>query len=291
MGDEEHSTIVLFQGLQKYILGVDVQVVCGLVQHQQVGRMQQHLQERYPVLLAAAQHRDRLVDIVAPEQESAQQVPHLGDKVGGGCILHLLKNSFIIIQRGLEILGEILYLHIGAVADRAGKVLVHPGYDAHKGGLTCPVLSYKHNLLAPVCKEIQVVYDMVVAIGLAHVGKNKHIVAGMGRSREGEMHLLKTFGYLDTGQGLKVLDPALDLLCLGGLVAEPADEEFNPGYLLLLLLVAVDKRFKLLAPPLLVLGVVALVPVHPAVKKLVYFVYCGVQERAVVGYNDYPAIV
>ena len=146
--------------------------------------MQQHLQKRYPVLFAAAQDRDRLVDIVAPEQESAQQVPHLGDKVGGGCILHLLKNSFIIIQRGLEILGEILYLHIGAVADRAGIIFVHPGYDAHKGGLTCPVLSYKYNLLAPVCKEIQVVYHMVVTISLAHVGKNKHVVAGMGRSRK-----------------------------------------------------------------------------------------------------------
>ena len=132
---------------------------------------------------------------------------------------------------------------------------------------------------------------MVVAIGFAYVGKNKYIVAGMGWSREGEMHLLQAFGYLDTGQGLKVLDPALDLLCLCGLVSEAADKEFNPGYLLLLLLVAVDKGFKLLAPPFLVLGVVALVPVHPAVKKLVYFVYCRVQERAVVGYNDYPAIV
>ena len=43
MRNKEYCTIVLFQGLQKYILGVYIQVVCGLVQHQQVGRMQQHL--------------------------------------------------------------------------------------------------------------------------------------------------------------------------------------------------------------------------------------------------------
>ena len=126
---------------------------------------------------------------------------------------------------------------------------------------------------------------MVVPICLADIREDKDIVAGMRRLREGEMHLLKAFRYLYPGQGLQVLYPALDLLRLGGLVAETAYKELNLGNLLLLLFIPVDKGFKLPAPPVLVFGVVALVTVHVAVEQLVYLVDCGVQEGAVMGYN------
>ena len=70
--DEEQRALVAGERLLEHLAGRHVEVVGRLVEHQEICRPQQHLREREPRLLAAREHRDLLLDVVAREQEGAQ---------------------------------------------------------------------------------------------------------------------------------------------------------------------------------------------------------------------------
>ena len=78
VGGEEH---VALDGLQAVVQGGDglqIQVVGGLVKQQHVGPGEHHPGEHAPHLLAAGEHLDGLVNLVAGEEHPAQETPQIG---------------------------------------------------------------------------------------------------------------------------------------------------------------------------------------------------------------------
>jgi hypothetical protein len=110
--------------------------------------------------------------------------------------------------------------------------------------------------------------------------------AGGGRLRDGEMDGGLFFGDLDALDLFQFLDAGLDLLGLGGLVAEAVDKGFEGLDAVALVLV----RGHQLGAALFFLGdilfVVAVVGVHPLVPELDGLVDGDVEEVAVVGDED-----
>ena len=83
MGDEEQISLVLLHRLLDPLPALDVQVVGGLVQHQQVDFfVHQHTQAQ-AALLAAGQGGYRFEHVLAPEFEGGQPVPR---RLGGAVL-------------------------------------------------------------------------------------------------------------------------------------------------------------------------------------------------------------
>jgi hypothetical protein len=67
VADEDHGAVELLQGAKQGFGAGDIEVIGGLVHEQEVGRIEQQLDEREAAFLTAAQNTDLLEDIVAAE--------------------------------------------------------------------------------------------------------------------------------------------------------------------------------------------------------------------------------
>ena len=72
--DEDQRAAVVVERVEQHVLRVDVEVVGRLVEQQRVRRAQQHARHGQARALAARQHARLLVDVVAREQEAAEDV-------------------------------------------------------------------------------------------------------------------------------------------------------------------------------------------------------------------------
>src|SRR4029453_13665035 len=81
--DEEHRPIEVFEGLDEHFLREKIQVVRGLVEDQEVGRVEQHSRNHETRFLAAGKRADLLVDVVTRELKGAGKVPQHSDRFVG----------------------------------------------------------------------------------------------------------------------------------------------------------------------------------------------------------------
>ena len=139
-------------------------------------------------------------------------------------------------------------------------------HDAlHKGGLTLAVFAHKGNFLAPLDGHVYTGKNYVVAIGLAHSVTNNGIVAAAETGRELQMHGRRVYiVHLDGHYFLQLLDAALHLYSLGGLVAEPLYEVLDVGNFLLLVLIGPQLLFTAFGPEAHILIVLDAIVYHPA---------------------------
>ena len=139
------------------------------------------------------------------------------------------------------VLREVAYLHVVPQGEAAG-VVAYLAHDAlHEGGLSFAVLAHEGHLLAPVDGEVHVVEHHVLAVCLADVLADDGVVAAAAAARKLQPQGGRVFFvHLHPLQLLQLLDAALHLHGLGGLVAETLDEGFGVFYLLLLVLVGAE---------------------------------------------------
>ena len=71
---EDQRAAVVHQRVEQHVLRVEVEVVGRLVEHQRVRRPQQHPRHGQTRALAAREHAGLLVDVVAREEEAAEDV-------------------------------------------------------------------------------------------------------------------------------------------------------------------------------------------------------------------------
>ena len=76
---EDHRAVEVAQRLDEHLLGRQVEVVRGLVEHEKVGRIEEHSSHHEPRLLAARQGPDLLVHVIARELERTGQIPKNAD--------------------------------------------------------------------------------------------------------------------------------------------------------------------------------------------------------------------
>ena len=84
MADEYHRSVVAGECVKQDLLAGHVQMIGWLVEHKEIERLQQELEDGHPATFSTAEHGHLLVDIVAAKEEAAEQVPKLLFGLTGG---------------------------------------------------------------------------------------------------------------------------------------------------------------------------------------------------------------
>ena len=272
------------QRVFQHLAGCHVEVVGGLVEHQEVRGAQQQLGEREPRLLAAGEHLHLLLDIVAREEEGSEVAAQARHVVGARRALELLEHR----AAGIEHLELVLRvegdLHLVARLPLAGVGSQRSGRDAQQRGLAGAVGAGERNAVAAPHQEVHALVDARLAVALVNPLEAQDRVAGPRRRRDAQAGTRRRLRReLHELEPLQQLDTALHLARLRGLVAEALDEA--PGLGDAALLVAL-RRHELLAALLLLLEeavVVALVEAKAPRLELRHAPHVAPQEAAVVG--------
>jgi len=77
MGHEANGSLVGLEGVLQDATPRDVQMVGRLIEKKKIRLLHQHVAEKEPASLTAAQHRDALLHLVIAEEEGSEKAPDL----------------------------------------------------------------------------------------------------------------------------------------------------------------------------------------------------------------------
>ena len=294
MADKQQRAVVGLHRLLDPLPGVDVQVVGGLVQDQEVDLVvHQHAQPQ-AALLPAGEHRHRLEHVLAPEVVCRQSV---SGRLGREALFrrhHILHQVPVRVVEADD-LGQVCLLHLGAGFDAAVVRIQLPHDHLDKSGLSGAVVADEGDALAPLHLQADALKEVLVPVGLGHVPDAQHLVPVELRGGEPGVHLPRLGGF---GGGPHPLDapfhgdgPAVGLV--------HAHESPDPQLLRRLLqLCDLGLLFFVLLHPLLVAtfllhGVEAVIPAVKLRFPVLDLDDPGdgaVQEIPVVGDGDHRAV-
>ena len=293
VADEHDGAGELDERLLEHVDRVDVEVVRGLVeQDQRVGR-DEHLREGEAGALAAGEDAHTLLDVVAVEEEGAEQPALLGGGPAAGDGVHLGHDGVRLVELLELVLGVVGHRDVLAELDLAGVGLELAVDELHERGLAGAVGADERHVVAAVELEVDALVDVVVAEGLRDPLKADDHVARAGRLGEAEAHVFIALGE-DDELALYLLDLLHALLSLGGLgrlVAELVDEDLHVGDLALLRGALGAHLLEVVLALLEVGAVVAGIGGDPAVLDGGDVAHAGVHERAVVADEEHRAVV
>ena len=258
-------------------------MVCRLIQAEQVRRIGHQLGKRQARLLPAGEDADALLDRVAGEQKGAKKLAHLGGAQPGGDERQLPHDRVGRVKRLDLVLREVGDLDVAAQLAMAALEWQDPSEDLEQGRLAGAIRADERHLLAALQLQVEALIDDVVAVLLVNVAERDDGAAGAWRLRKAELDALGSGRRHDHAvDALQLLDAALHLARLGGLIAEALDERLGVRDLALL---SLGRRLQLRQPLLALLdevGVVADVLGQAAVVQLRHAVDHHVDEIAVV---------
>ena len=163
MGDHDQATPEPAQPVLQPGYHLTVQMVGGLVQDQDVCRMDQSRGQSHPFALTAGEGADFLGEI-----RQAQAVEHgFGlvfvqlPKLGGEVEKYLLENGGVILHG--RILGKNADLHIGIAGDRTGVGLRQSGQDLEEGGFSGAVDADDSGFITFVEIEVHIIQQLAAA--------------------------------------------------------------------------------------------------------------------------------
>ncbi len=189
VGDDDGRPLEAEDGVLHGLHGVDVHVVGGLVQQQQVHALADQGGHGEPRPLAAGEHGDGLVHVVAPELELGQEAQHVLLGRQGDHRLDLLEHSVAGVQV-LVVLVEVAELHLAAQPGPAGDEGDLLGDGLQQRGLAGAVQAHDGQLLAPLDLEVLDGLEERLAIPAdAHVVQHEGGVAAALGLGELELHL------------------------------------------------------------------------------------------------------
>jgi len=119
---EQRARVILQSGFQQ-LERFDVEVVGGLVEHQDVGGAREEAREEQAVPLAAGEHRHLGVGAARREEEVAEIANHVLAPIGRldpfGAGADGVGDCLLVVEHGAQLV-EVRRLHVGAAADAAG---------------------------------------------------------------------------------------------------------------------------------------------------------------------------
>ena len=290
MGDEEQIPLVFLHRLLDPLPALNVQVVGGLVQHQQIDLfVHQHTQAQ-TALLAAGQGGYRLEHILAPEFERRQPVPRrLGSAVLG--VDQGVHQAALRVVK-VDVLRQVSNLYSRPHPDLTAVWRLLAQDHFQQRGLAAAVVSDQGDALAAGHFQPQAGKEGAPAEALGEALDGQHLVPAELPLSEADLHLPLLFGAVGDPHPLDALlhgfDPLKGLVHSGigphphllcGLL-----QLLDLGLLLLVLL-----QLLLIAALLLhgVEAVTALVKFRPALLDLDDAVHHLVQKITVVGDGEH----
>ncbi len=183
----------------------------------------------------------------------------------GATVAQVVDQSRVDVQLLVLVLREVIGL--GVVAERvlAGSERLGARQNLDQGGLPRPVHAHQRHAVAALDGEVHAREDRLIAVAFRHILELRHDAAARLRLRKAEVDGLLLGRDLDALDALQLLDAALHLLGLGGLITEAADESFQLLDAVLLVGVGGFELRQALGLLLLVAGVAAGVEVHALV--------------------------
>ena len=159
-------------------------MVGGLVQHQKVRRVEQHLGHYQPRLFAARQNPASLFDIIAGETEAAGQRAQRALACLRKRVLQRLEHRALTVQQIHRVLREVSHLHASAHRNHA---IVRRGRTRHQfqqRRLARTVDAHHAPAFPPAHHEVQPVINAPWAIALLHLLQAHHVFARARRRQK-----------------------------------------------------------------------------------------------------------
>ncbi len=191
MGDEDEGPGELEQALLQHLERRDVEVVRGLVEQQQVGRLQHEASQHRAGLLAAREPSHRRLELLGAEEEAPRPARHVhaaaleDDRVAVGGERALQRD------RGVEpraVLVEHHHPQARGVLDRARVGRLLPAEQAQERALAAAVRPEEAEAGPRREHEVEAAHDLAVAVALRQtLGDHQALRLPLGRG-EVEVH-------------------------------------------------------------------------------------------------------
>ena len=237
VADADQCPVEVLQGGFEHVFGLHVQMVGGLIEYEQVARLQQESYHRQTASFASGEDFHFLVGSLSAEHECAEDVADFCPYITHRHVINGLKDREVPVQQRRLVLGEISDLDVVSDLERAHVIqLTHDTFD--ECGFTFAVLADKGYFFASADGKSNIMKDIMGTEIFAQVfyyqGK---IAAPRGRRKTqiefaGVLHI-----HLQPLQFLQLFDAALHLYRFGGFVSEPLDKILCVGDHFLLVLV------------------------------------------------------
>src|SRR5207249_7738461 len=130
------------------------EVVGGLVEQQEIRGMQQHLEKRIAVALAAREYADALEDVVTREQKTAEQAAQLGLRGRWRHLSQVFQNAGFGVEFLVLVLREIVGLDVVAELEVSGREGLRASQQLDQCGLPCSIHADERNAVAALDHEI-----------------------------------------------------------------------------------------------------------------------------------------
>ena len=286
MRHEDQRAAVVDQCVEQHFLGIQIKVVRRFVEQQRVRRPQQHARHREARAFASRQHLHLLENVVAREQEPAEDVPdhrhHVHRRAGRQRVVH----GRIRVHARRLVLREVLHDQVvtGDILARVWQLLARE--HAHQRRLAGAVVADQRDAVAALDVQVQVGEDHELTVGLVHVLQLEHRAAALLAHGEVEADLLPLGRHFDRHHFLEHLDAALHLRSLRRLVAEPIDEHLDAPHFLVLLALRLAHRLDARVMREEVVAVVADVVGQRAQREVGDAGDDGIEEEAIVRDED-----
>jgi hypothetical protein len=141
--------------VDQHLLRLEVQVVGRLVEHEEVGRVEQHARHHEARLLAARERPDLLVHVVARELERAEQVAQHADRLVREVLLDLLPDRQVRVEQVERLLGEVAHLEARAERTSPASGLERARHHLEQRRLAGAVAAHHAPALAAPDREVQ----------------------------------------------------------------------------------------------------------------------------------------
>ncbi len=237
VGDHQHRPGEFLQRQGQRQAHVQVQVVGGFVQQQQVGLLPGDQRQRQPGLLATGEIQHHLVAARTAEVEAAEEVTQTLLALAGGDALQVQQRTGLGVQ-GIElVLGEVADGQVLAALQAAAKGFQLGGQGLDQGRLAGAVGAEQTDARTRRQLQLDRVQDGGLAIAEPAFGEIEQRAGQLVRLAEDEFEGRVDMGRRQLFQAFQGLDPALCLARLGGLGLEAGDVLLHVGALGLLLVI------------------------------------------------------
>ena len=206
--------------------GFQIEVVGGLVEHEEVRAGEHHAGEHDAHLLAAGKHADGLVHVVAGEEHPAEEAAHVRFQLFGRILgepLHHVEVAAVEILA--VVLGEVVGGDGNAPLEAAAVGLDFLREDAEEGGLRLFVRADKGDFLPLGDDEGHVLEQLHAVLRVVEVRHLQDVLARLAFRREAHPRIAAGgSGHLLNGQLIEQLAAAGRLLRLGFIGREALNE-------------------------------------------------------------------
>lgn len=156
MRNYNQRSVIAQQCIFQYILAHHIEVVGGLVKHQQIYRFEQELGQRQPGFFASRQYFYLFIDGFGAKKETAQYVPYLGPDFASGYIINGFENSPFGIEQLRLVLGVIADFYIMTQLAEAFMIEVADN-DFGQRGFAFAIAAYERHKIAFFNRQLQFV--------------------------------------------------------------------------------------------------------------------------------------